>query len=78
LKSSSRCRKAARLTNTVSGGRTLEFLADNYFKVQYSVLNVTLKEDFNPCVDLEGKSAKLVYVESKGLAVVVAIEIHKN
>ncbi len=36
----------------------------NYFKIDFSALNVTLKGDLNPCADLEGKPAKVEYVES--------------
>jgi len=38
-----------------------------------------LKGALNPCADLEGRPAKVEYVEwaGKSAAVVVAIEIHK-
>jgi hypothetical protein len=65
--------------NVVFGGNTFGLHASNYFKVQYSTVNVTLKRDLNPCMDLEGRAAKVEYVNSpnKHAAVVVAIEIHK-
>ncbi|HEY6339758.1 MAG TPA: tetratricopeptide repeat protein, partial [Candidatus Sulfotelmatobacter sp.] len=65
--------------NVVSGGKSLGLHAGNYFKVQYSVLNVSLKGELKPCEDLEGKTAKVEYVESAAHApVVVAIEIRKR
>lgn len=73
------CNAPAMDLNLVSGGKTLGLHTGNYFKLSFSVLNVTLKGDLNPCVDLEGKPAKVEYVElaSKHSAVVVAIELHK-
>jgi tetratricopeptide (TPR) repeat protein len=74
-----RCNTPAMDLSVVSGKKTLGLHANNYFKVEYSVLNVTLKGDLKPCADLEGKSAKVEYVDaaSAGAALVVAIEIHK-
>ncbi|MGA8866757.1 MAG: hypothetical protein WB510_07300, partial [Candidatus Sulfotelmatobacter sp.] len=61
----------------LSGEKMLRLHANSYFKIQYSVLNDALKGDINPCADLEGRSAKVEYVDTAGAAVVVAIEIHK-
>jgi tetratricopeptide (TPR) repeat protein len=74
-----RCNAPAMDLNLVSGGKTLALHTGNYFKLSFSVLNVTLKGDLNPCVDLEGKPAKVKYAESPSThsAVVVAIELHK-
>ena len=65
--------------DVTSSGKTLGLHANNYFKVEYSALNVNLKGDLHPCTDLEGRSAKVEYVESsnKNAAALVAIEIHK-
>ena len=65
--------------NLTTAGKTLGLHANNYFKIEYSVLDMTLKGDLHPCTDLEGQSAKVEYVESsdKNTAAVVAIEIHK-
>jgi tetratricopeptide (TPR) repeat protein len=73
------CTTPAMDLNVTSGGKTLGLHANNYFKVEYSVLDVTLKGDLHPCADLEGRSAKVEYVESsnKSDAALVAIEIHK-
>jgi Flp pilus assembly protein TadD len=74
-----RCNAPAMDLNLVANGKTLGLHTGNYFKLPFSALNVTLKGDLNPCVDLEGKPAKVEYAESAGKqsAVVVAIELHK-
>jgi Flp pilus assembly protein TadD len=74
-----RCNAPAMDLNLLSKGKTLGLHTGNYFKLPFSVLNVTLKGDLNPCVDLEGKPAKVEYVESASnrSAVVVAIELHR-
>jgi Flp pilus assembly protein TadD len=72
------CTAPAMDLKVVSAGKTLGLHARNYFKVQYSVLNVALKGELNPCVDLEGRAARVEYVEwAKHAAALVAIEIHK-
>jgi tetratricopeptide (TPR) repeat protein len=65
--------------NVVSSSKTVDLHANNYFKIEYSSLGVTLRGNLNPCADLEGTAAKVEYVDSasKGPATVVAIEIHK-
>jgi hypothetical protein len=65
--------------NVVSSSKTVDLHANNYFKIEYSSLGVTLRGNLNPCADLEGRAAKVEYVDSasKGPAAVVAIEIHK-
>lgn len=73
-----RCDSPAMDLNVISSGKTLGLHANNYFKVQYSVLNVTLKGDLDPCADLEGRPAKVEYVDStNGGGALMAIEIHK-
>ena len=74
------CNTPAMDLNVVSGGKPLGLHANNYFKVEYSVLNITLKGNLKPCTDLEGRPAKVEYVDSmgKGPAALVAIEIHKS
>jgi len=74
-----RCNSPAMDLNLVSNGKTLGLHTGNYFKLSFSVLNVRLTGDLNPCADLEGKPAKVEYAESasKHAAVVVAIELHK-
>jgi hypothetical protein len=73
------CNAAAMDLDVIAAGKTLGLHSGNYFKVVYSTLGVTLKGDLNPCTELNGRPAKVEYVDSanKGPAVVVAIEIHK-
>jgi len=73
------CSTPAMDLHLISGGKTLGLHTGNYFKLSFSVLNVALKGALNPCVDLEGRPAKVEYAESAGksAAVVVAIELHK-
>jgi hypothetical protein len=74
-----RCNTPAIDLNVIVAGRTLGLHSSNYFKIDYTVLDFTLKGNLNPCADLEGRPAKVEYVESasKDQASVVAIEIHR-
>ncbi len=61
-------------------GKTMPLHAGNFYKIQYTALGFTLQHDLNPCRDLEGKSAKVEYIESSSdskVLYVAAIEIHK-
>jgi predicted Zn-dependent protease len=60
-------------------GKTTALHSGNYYKIEFSVLGFTPKGEINPCKDLEGKPAKVEYIESGKTAApyVVAIEIHK-
>jgi Domain of unknown function (DUF4352) len=72
------CDNPALDLNVFSNGNILKLHTDNYFNVQYTVLNVTLKGDLNPCADLEGRPAKVEYVgASDGPGLVIGIELHK-
>jgi tetratricopeptide (TPR) repeat protein len=73
------CNTPAIDLNVIAAGKTLGLHSGNYFKIEYSTLGVALKKNLNPCADLEGKPAKVEYVDSagKGPAAVMAIEIHK-
>jgi tetratricopeptide (TPR) repeat protein len=74
-----RCDMPAMEMNVVAADKTLGLHSGNYFKVAFSTLNVTLKRDLNPCADLEGRPAKVEYIDSasNGPAALVAVEIHK-
>ena len=63
----------------IAGATTLAVHSGNYFKIDYSTLGVTLKGNLNPCADLEGRPAKVEYVDAhrKGPAALVAIELHQ-
>lgn len=61
-------------------GKTVALHSGNYYKIGFTALGFTPTGDLNPCKDLEGKSAKVEYIESSATpptAYVVAIEIHK-
>jgi tetratricopeptide (TPR) repeat protein len=63
-----------------SGAKTLALHTDNYFKIQFSVLNFQLTGDLEPCSDLENRPAKIEYVESADKADaphLIAVELHK-
>ena len=63
-----------------SSGKTLALHAQNYYKIQFTALNFAPSSDLNPCKDLEGRPAKVEYVESSDQAVgarVLAVELHK-
>jgi len=61
-------------------GKSLPLHAENYYKIQFTALSFQPSGDLKPCTDLEGKPAKVEYVESankSAAARVVAIELHK-
>jgi len=61
-------------------GKTMALHSGNYYKIGFTTLGFAPKGDLNPCNDLEGKSAKVEYVESSAkpaAAYVVAIELHQ-
>jgi len=63
-----------------SGAKTIEAHSGNYYDLKFSAVNFTPRDDFDPCKDLEGMSAKIEYVESSDkppVDYVVAIELHK-
>ncbi len=63
-----------------SGGKTFPMHAENYYKLQFSALDFTPSGDLNPCKDLEGRRAKVEYVESTDQSVparVLSVELHK-
>jgi Tfp pilus assembly protein PilF len=64
----------------VSSAKTLDLHSGNYFKIQFSALNFKPAADLNPCADLEGRPAKVEYVEAAkkdAAGFVVGIEIRK-
>lgn len=63
-----------------SAAKPVDLRTRNYYKVQYSVLNITLPDDFNPCRDLEGMRAKVEYFEGlngSGGGQIISIELTK-
>lgn len=65
------------VTSTV---KNLSLHADNYYQIQFTALNFAPQGDLNPCKDLEGRPAKVEYVESADESVnphVLSVELHK-
>jgi tetratricopeptide (TPR) repeat protein len=63
-----------------SSVKTIALHAENYFQIQFSALNFKPSPDLNPCKDLEGRPAKVEYVESanaSAAARVLSVELHK-
>jgi Flp pilus assembly protein TadD len=62
------------------GAKTLALHSDDYYQIQFSVLGFKPRGDLKPCTDLEGRPAKVEYVESADrseTAHLVAIELHQ-
>jgi len=60
--------------------KTLALHSENYYKIEFSALNFAPQGELNPCKDLEGRPAKVEYVESADTSVppqVLSIELHK-
>jgi Tfp pilus assembly protein PilF len=63
-----------------SPGKTIPLHSDNYFRLQFSALGFTPSAELKPCTDLEGRPAKVEYVESadkSAPARLISIELHK-
>jgi len=63
-----------------SSGKTVALRSDNYYKIAFTSLNFQPSGDLNPCTGLEGRPAKVEYVESAkegDAARLIGIELHK-
>jgi tetratricopeptide (TPR) repeat protein len=63
-----------------SAGKSLALHAANSYEIEFSAVGFTPQGDLNPCTDLEGRPAKVEYVESADPAVaarVIRVELHK-
>jgi hypothetical protein len=63
-----------------SSGKLIALHSENYYKVEYSTLNFKPSGELKPCQDLEGRPAKVEYVESMNASDtprVLAVELHK-
>ncbi len=61
-------------------GKTMALHRGNYYKIEFTSLGFTPQGDPSPCKDLEGRPAKVEYIESgpqPAAAYVVGIELHK-
>lgn len=62
-----------------SGGKTITLHARNFYSVKFSSLDYTPTSEFHPCSDLEGRHAKVDYIEGAPpkANMLVGIELHK-
>lgn len=63
-----------------AAGKSVHLHAENYYKIQFTALNFSPSGNLNPCEDLEGRPAKVEYVESADQSVVarvLGVELHK-
>jgi tetratricopeptide (TPR) repeat protein len=61
-------------------GKTVALYDNDFSKIELSAIGVTISGDVNPCMDFEGKRARVQYVASSDKSVdgqVVAVELHK-
>jgi cytochrome c-type biogenesis protein CcmH/NrfG len=72
---------ASKIDLTIAAkGKTMPLHSGNFYQIGFTALGFVPKGDLNPCMDLDGMSAKVEYVESSAqppVAHVVAIELHK-
>jgi Tfp pilus assembly protein PilF len=62
------------------GARTFNFHSDDYYKVQFSALGFQPNGDLKPCEQLQGRPAKVEYVESADKSQapqLLSVELHK-
>lgn len=73
--------ESSTLDLAVKGGtKTLALHSDNYYRIQFSALGFQPSAYLKPCEDLEGRPAKVEYVESADKSEaphLVGIELHK-
>jgi tetratricopeptide (TPR) repeat protein len=75
-----RCHTPAIDLAVAANGKTMALHGINYYKIAFTTLGFTPNGDLNPCSDLEGRPAKVEYIEPSAkpqAAYVVAIELHK-
>jgi len=63
-----------------STGKSLSLHSGNFYKIKFTTLGFAPTADLNPCKDLEGRPAKVEYVESADKSVTarpLSIELHK-
>jgi hypothetical protein len=75
-----RCSSQTLELTVTSSANSLDLHSENYFKIQFTALNFASAGSLDPCRDLEGRPAKVEYVEGvdkSAVARVLAIELHK-
>ncbi len=74
------CTQATMDLTVSAGEKTLPLHSDNYYKIEFSALDVKINGDLKPCTDLENRPAKVEYVESTDkldAPHLIAIELRK-
>ena len=62
------------------GAKTMSLHSDNYYRLQFTALGFQPSADLKPCTELEGRPAKVEYVESADksqTARLLSVELHK-
>jgi hypothetical protein len=63
-----------------SAAKSMTLYADNYFQVRFTTLGFQPTGDLSPCAQLEGRPAKVEYIEAADkskAAYLFAVELHK-
>ena len=74
------CHNSSINLTVAAKGKAMALQSGNLYKIGFTALGFTPTGEINPCHDLEGKPAKVEYVESSAKSdkgYVVAIELHK-
>ena len=64
----------------VAGGHEVTMHSPNYYKIQFSALGFTPTGDMQPCTQIEGRPAKVEFIEPTDKSIkdqIVSVEIHK-
>ena len=64
-----------------AGAKTLTLRGENYYKLPFTALDFSPSADLNPCKDLEGRPAKVEYIESadqSSPARLLSVELHNK
>ena len=75
-----RCGSSEMDLSVQSAGKATTLHSDNFYQIQFSTLGFQPAGEIKPCSDLEGKPAKVEYVESANKTDtphVIAVELHK-
>jgi hypothetical protein len=72
------CSSPAAMTfQVIRGGRPVPLHSTNYYKIGFTALGFTPAGELHPCSDLDGKNAKVEYVNVEGQSEIVAVELRK-
>lgn len=63
-----------------SGGKEIALHSPNYYKIQFSALGFTPVGDMQPCTQIEGRPAKVEFIEPADKSIkdrIISVELHK-